>query len=272
LDRLRVQQQQPTTAMDRLTISRYQPENNRSISCDSDGTTLRRVMQTMNPLLVLVNNGSIPLPQPETSHHNMMNLQRNHPWIQNILTSVPISLPVLLVRPIEDKYKISDHQYLLRQQIEMFEAGEEDVTTHTRGRNKPITMGQVGIRCKHCAHVIVSKRQKGSTYFPSNKLGIYQAAQNMSTTHIQCGLCMYMPEMIKQQFAYIMSNRHDNSNCCNNNGAGRPYWAKSATQFGLVDTDSGIRFIRIIPPGLCITDNDLLLLLNSNNNDRNNIL
>ena len=132
------------------------------------------------------------------------------------------------------------HQYFLRQQIEVFQANEEDVSTHIRGRNKPVSLGQVGIRCRHCAHVPVMRRQKGSTYYPTNKLGIYQAAQNISTSHLQCGLCSEMPYSVKMEFARILMEKTQSS-CM---GAGRPYWAESATQLGLVDTeDAGIRFI-----------------------------
>lgn len=132
-----------------------------------------------------------------------------------------ISLPISLALP-EDNLKLSSHQVLLREQIEAFEASEEDVSTHTRGRNKPIQLGQVGIRCKHCAHLPVSRRQKGSTYFPATTVGIYQAAQNMSTTHMQCGLCTEMPDTIKHSFSLLLSSKLPSS------GAGRPYWAESA--------------------------------------------
>lgn len=153
----------------------------------------------------------------------------------------PIALPVLLARP-EDSEKLSSHQVLLRHQIEAFQATDEDVSTHTRGRNKPIQIGQVGIRCRHCSHLPVSHRQKGSTYFPASLLGLYQAAQNMSTSHIQVGLCSEMPDMIKHQFAHLLSTKVASS------GAGRPFWANSAKKLGLVDTEEGIRFCRDDPP------------------------
>jgi len=151
-------------------------------------------------------------------------------------------LPALLAQP-EDCLKLSNHQVFLRHQIEAFRATEDDIATHTRGRNKPITLGQVGIRCRHCADLPVARRQKGSTYFPASLMGLYQAAQNMSTTHMQCGLCTEMPVNIKQQFAHLISSKTASS------GAGRPYWAKSAEKLGLVDTEDGIRFARDIPPG-----------------------
>ena len=151
-------------------------------------------------------------------------------------------LPASLARA-EDAEKLSPHQVLLRNQIETFQATSDDVSTHTRGRNKPIGLNQVGIRCRHCAHLPVSKRRKGSTYFPATILGIYQAAQNMSTTHIQSGLCSEMPIDLKQQFETLQNLKVASS------GAGRPYWADSAKQLGLVDTEDGIQFIRSLRIG-----------------------
>jgi hypothetical protein len=151
-------------------------------------------------------------------------------------------LPAVIALP-EDRLKLSVHQVFLRHQIEAFEASEEDVSTHTRGRNKRIQLGQVGIRCRHCANLPVAVKQKGSVYFPATLLGLYQAAQNMSATHLQCGLCTQTPYAIKHQFVALMSTRAFGS------GAGRPYWAQAAKKLGLVDTDEGIRFARITSYG-----------------------
>jgi hypothetical protein len=154
---------------------------------------------------------------------------------------LPIDLPAILALP-DDHVKLSSHQVFLRHQIEAFRATKADISTHTRGRNKPVTIGQIGIRCRHCAHLHVGRRQKGSTYFPAVVLGLYQAAQNMSTTHMQCGLCSEMPNELKQQFAHLISTKAASS------GAGRPYWARAAKKLGLVDdADNGIRFIRDQP-------------------------
>ena len=180
--------------------------------------------------MMLERNTSRPLPQL------MGPIQESG---ERMTHTIPLSLPTCLARSI-DKFTMTAHQFFLRQQIEVFQANEEDVSSHIRGRNKPILLGQVGIRCRHCAHVPVMRRQKGSTYYPSNKYGIYQAAQNMSSSHLQCGLCSEMPASVKMQFARIlMENTHSS-----HSRAGRPYWAESATQLGLVDTeDAGIRFI-----------------------------
>ena len=173
------------------------------------------------------------------------------------LSQIPASLPAYLVRPSSDESRLSHRQRLLRLQLEVFEANHEDVTTHTRGRNKPISYGQVGIRCKHCAHVPVAQRQKGSTYFPSTKLGLYQAAQNMFTTHLQSEVCEYLPDSVKLQFHVIAGGSQGDASkpSSSNHGAGRPYWLESASQLGLVDTeDHGIRFVRNIPPDAVLVD------------------
>ncbi|KAL3937788.1 MAG: hypothetical protein SGBAC_007168 [Bacillariaceae sp.] len=144
------------------------------------------------------------------------------------------SLPRVLTLP-EDHEILSAHQIFLRSQIEAFCATTDDVSTHTRGRNKPVILGQVGIRCRHCAHLPIRRRRKGSTYFPASLLGLYQAAQNMCSTHMQSGLCDEMPPEIRQQFVQLLASKVSGS------GAGRPYWARAATKLGLVETEDGIR-------------------------------
>ena len=162
---------------------------------------------------------------------------RAHHALMASTGSMSVCPPVTLAIP-EDTRKLSEQQVFLRHQIEAFQAGEDDISTHTRGRNKPIVLGQVGIRCKHCAHLSVVQKQKGSTYFPASLLGLYQAAQNMSTSHLQSGVCQSMPVKVKEKFAALSAVKVGSS------GAGRPYWAKAAQKLGFVDTEDGIRFFK----------------------------
>lgn len=58
--------------------------------------------------------------------------------------SVPLGLE-------DDKYWLSELQVFLRSNFaEAFGATEEDIAAPMHGRNKPIALGQVGIRCMHC--------------------------------------------------------------------------------------------------------------------------
>ncbi len=147
----------------------------------------------------------------------------------------PSSLPVLLFQ-VNDETKLSSYQILLRQQIEAFAASEDDVDSHARGRNKPITMRQVGIRCRHCSRTTWNRRKKGSAYFPHSLQGIYQAAQNMGSSHFNDTICSQMPVELQEKFAVTIA-------CKSSVGSGKHYWAESATKLGLVDTDRGIRTI-----------------------------
>ena len=94
-----------------------------------------------------------------------------------------------------DSMELSPFQCLMRQQIEFFEAHQVDVDTPIQGRNRPIVLGQVGIRCVHCKHLSpvqasmekqnqVTKKSRGAVYYPSTLLGVYQAAQVLCSLHL----------------------------------------------------------------------------------------
>jgi hypothetical protein len=191
----------------------------------------------------------LPGGMPSLSNQNMMYAMSQARGAMPTAAGAPRRLPCILAQP-EDNLKLSEHQVQLRHQIEAFQATDDDISTHTRGRNKPIVLGQVGIRCRHCSHMPVCRRKKGSTYFPATLLGLYQAAQNMSTTHMQCGLCTEMPEAIKVQFTSLLTSKVASS------GAGRPYWAQSAKKLGLVDTEDGIFCSWDLPAGVRVIRDD----------------
>ena len=74
----------------------------------------------------------------------------------------------------QDKDRLSTQQCWLRKQIETFPASERDVIRHTRGRNRVLKLGQIGIQCIHCKNLTQGARGKGSSYFLSSTKGIYQ--------------------------------------------------------------------------------------------------
>lgn len=145
------------------------------------------------------------------------------------------SLPRCLLLSIDEK-KISKYQCLLRKHIEAFEASQDDIETHSRGRSRKIVVGQVGIRCRHCRGYLA----KGSLYFPGTLSGIYQSAQNMALHHIyprdEATRCKAMPAEDVSQFQTLLSSK-------SNVGGGKDYWSEAANMIGLVDTPHGIRFI-----------------------------
>jgi len=149
------------------------------------------------------------------------------------LQAQQLSLPRVLLLPT-DAQVLSTYQCLLRRHIEAFEATAEDVKSHSRGRSKAIAVGQVGIRCRHCKGATA----KGSAYFPSSLLGLYQSAQNMALYHINAqdgSICKDMPINEREEFSTLMS-------CKSSVGGGKSYWASAGRSIGLVDTPNGILF------------------------------
>lgn len=192
-----------------------------------------------------------PQQQEQLQHNREKRLldtnERQVPSPSRQLEMPNVQLPCIMSSPMDCRL-ISSYQVWLRQQIQVFSATHDDVSTHTRCRNKPVVLSQVGIRCRHCAHLPIIHRQKGSTYFPSTTTGLYQAAQNMSSTHMQSGVCTEMPQSAKDQCSTLLATKNSSS------GSGRPYWAESAKDMGLIDTEDGIYFVLAMPANARVLD------------------
>jgi len=145
-------------------------------------------------------------------------------------------LPMLLSKADDGTAILARNQVLLRENIEIFRASADDVNLHTGVRTKSVKRGQMGIRCRHCAHRPVAERAMGSTYFPKTTMHLYQAAQNIRNKHIQTGVCLDMPRDLKDRFSRLI--RIEAAFV----GAGRSYWARTSKKLGLIDTEEGIRF------------------------------
>lgn len=79
----------------------------------------------------------------------------------------------------DDKYWLSDLQVYLRANFaEAFAATEEDIAAPMHGRNKPIALGQVGIRCMHC------KRKSGSMSICLRLAGLLTDSRFQRTTRL----------------------------------------------------------------------------------------
>ena len=133
-----------------------------------------------------------------------------------------------------DRDNLTPYQCVAREQIELFAAGEREVEAGTKGRNRSIVAGQVGIRCRHCAHLPQRARAKGSTIYPSKLSGIYQASQNMANSHI-AQHCQEVPAEIKHNLK-TLANRKSSA------GGGRDYWASGAKILGACEDSHGLRF------------------------------
>lgn len=133
----------------------------------------------------------------------------------------------------KDDEKLSEYQILVRQQLEVFVADREDVASSMQGRKKHVYPGQVGLRCCHCAHIPSRERGKGAIYFPSKLESIYQAAQNMASSHL-CESCECIDGTIRERLQSLRQRRDTAS-------GGKAYWADSCRKLGVYETEKGLR-------------------------------
>lgn len=134
-----------------------------------------------------------------------------------------------------DDELLSEHQILLRKQIEYFEAGPQEVQSITHGRRREIVLGQVGIRCKHCAQLPPRSRPKGAVYYPASLRALYQAAQNMAASHFTLS-CERIGDDLKSQFQAFQGAKASAGH------GGKKYWSDCAKAVGIVETETCLTF------------------------------
>lgn len=136
----------------------------------------------------------------------------------------------------DDKYWLSELQVYLRSNFaEAFGATEDDIAAPMHGRNKPIVLGQVGIRCMHCKYDNPAERGQQATSYPSQISGIYNSVQQMLRLHLDC--CLSMPFQVRTRIEQLRLS-------CSSRGGRKQYWVDSGKRLGLQDTPHGIHFGR----------------------------
>ena len=135
-----------------------------------------------------------------------------------------------------DQQVMSEYQCLIRQQMEAFVATRDDVQFHkSRSMTKSvIKIGQVGIRCRHCAVLPQYSRAKGAVFYPKDLNSLYQVGQNMVQNHL-LAFCKLVPDKIKSNMEKLRYERRRGR-------GGREHWATSAKQFGIDEDKDGLYF------------------------------
>ena len=134
-----------------------------------------------------------------------------------------LSFPVVLYQK-SDEHKLTAYECLLLKQLELFEADEDDVRFSTgQGGSAPIKLGQVGIRCRHCAVAELSAR---ITYYPHSVEGIYKLAQNISKHHLCTHFCYRTPRDVRCQLIALQRDYRRGI-------GGKEYWSKKIRSLGV---------------------------------------
>jgi hypothetical protein len=152
------------------------------------------------------------------------------------VVSAPPSLPTSSVITMwlpDDIHQLSEYQVTVRQNLEIFEAAQEDYESNIQGRKKKVIPGQAGIRCRHCSNMPLRLRRRGAVYYPLKLSRIYQAAQNMASSHLSDS-CSQIPANVKQK---LLELRHRRDTAI----GGKKYWAEAGSASGLYETDEGLR-------------------------------
>jgi hypothetical protein len=163
-------------------------------------------------------------------------------YATRVAAAAPAEPPGLTGRPPVPVYLDYDHQTLtgyqclLRRQVELFETGPDDIRGSAQGRNTPILLGQVGIRCRHCAPLTRSARNRGAVYYSKTIAGVYQIAQNMGRLHL-CNTCHKIPEDTKRQLIALQKNS-------NRASGGKEYWGEGLRVLGVCEDGNILRFDR----------------------------
>jgi hypothetical protein len=151
-----------------------------------------------------------------------------HHATANLSSSGDIPGRAFLLYVEKDEGNLSHYQCLARKQMEVFEATSDDAGNNAQGRNRPILIGQIGIRCLHCAKLPPSERKTGSVYYPNRLEGIYQTAQKMTVGHLS-KRCSMIPEEVRDRLLYLKDQK-------SSDGGGKRYWANSVRSLGVVET------------------------------------
>ena len=150
--------------------------------------------------------------------------------------------PVALAMPSDKDWLTPLHCFVRAHCVEVFTATDSDVQFPSKGKRKPIQIGQVGIRCPHCSSTAPAKaRERGSVYFPTSISSIYNATMNLLQRHLHS--CPAVPDEIMRRYETLKADDA-------RSGTSKRYWIESALSLGLVDTPFGIRHSALAPPPL----------------------
>ncbi|KAG7363355.1 hypothetical protein IV203_026715 [Nitzschia inconspicua] len=162
-----------------------------------------------------------------------------------LMSNGPFSMmekPLPLAMASDKEWLTPLHCFVRKHCVEIFTASDDDVATPSKGKRKPIMVGQVGIRCPHChSQDAARSRERGSVYYPTSIASIYNATMNLLQRHLHN--CTAVPEDMMKRYETLKADDA-------RSGTSKKYWVESALSLGLVDTANGIRYSALPPPPL----------------------
>lgn len=115
----------------------------------------------------------------------------------DLALAATISRVYPLATELDDR-NLSQYQCLTRRQIEVFSATEDIAGSTAQGRNRPISVGQVGIRCRHCYLIPLKERKTGSSYFPTKVRIVWHRIETFFLG-LHCTALYFAPDLLTRQ-------------------------------------------------------------------------
>lgn len=145
-----------------------------------------------------------------------------------------------LLAAANDDNNLAPIHCFVRRNVEVFTATPEDVAAPAPGRKTRVTVGQIGIRCIHCAKLSPKDRVKRAVCYPPSIMSIYHSVSNMKFDHF--GACHGLSRDLKLEFSRLRQTSVPKCGKKVNNKTTAQYYVESAIHdLKLVDTPSGIR-------------------------------
>ena len=112
----------------------------------------------------------------------------------------------ILLATSQDKASLSDRQCYVRSHfVEIFTATQDDVNKrHSKGAQK-LFVGQVGLRCIHCASLPSNMKTERAVCYPSSISRIYQTVADMQRFHFEG--CRAIPDEMRSRYHSLKTTR-----------------------------------------------------------------
>jgi len=186
----------------------------------------------------------LPMPKPLNVFQKLSTLVAAATINSNITTSssAETSTNILRLSLPEDNAHLNPIHRLVRSNIEVFVATDEDIAAPSPGRKTAIVRGQVGLRCIHCRNVKHKNRTKRAACYPSKTSRVYNCVSDMKVDHFT--KCKYFPEEERKLFDELAIKRRKGSRRGRGGNHTARYYYESAVKIGMVEAPNGIVLLK----------------------------
>jgi len=147
----------------------------------------------------------------------------------------PFQFPMVMYQEIDNRF-ISPFECLLRKELLIFEADDDDVLLSSQSRN--VKVGQVGLRCRHC--VCSARYIDRATWYPQNVKQMDSIFDIIFEQHFRVN-CALIPQGLKQTLVLSQRSR-DSFHLVNDRGNpfGDSYWSEQMKTLGAYEDGNGV--------------------------------